>query len=213
MAGSHARCLWRCSLGHEWRAVVHSRTRGNGCPYCGNQRVLVGFNDLATTNPGLAAVALFDPTTVIGGTNKRLRWRCSEGHEWTVTGNSRANDGTGCPTCAKYGFRPENPGYTYLLSHPDMGAQQIGITNNPKDRVAKHQSRGWVALDVRGPMDGYLARNWETDILVWLRNRGIPQAPGTFDGYTKSWSDRDYQATSLAEIMYMIRDADSAEPQ
>ena len=28
--------------------------RGNGCPYCANRKVLVGFNDLATVQPLVA---------------------------------------------------------------------------------------------------------------------------------------------------------------
>lgn len=34
-AGSHDRCLWRCSSGHEWKTTVKNRTRGQtGCPTC-----------------------------------------------------------------------------------------------------------------------------------------------------------------------------------
>ena len=34
--GSHKKVWWRCSEGHEWRAVVFSRagTQHTGCPYC-----------------------------------------------------------------------------------------------------------------------------------------------------------------------------------
>jgi len=42
---------------------------------------------------------------------------------------------------------------------------QIGITNFPDDRLGTHKHLGWEVLEVRGPMDGLLARNWETSIL------------------------------------------------
>lgn len=32
--GSEAKPLWRCEMGHEWRATVASRVAGNGCPVC-----------------------------------------------------------------------------------------------------------------------------------------------------------------------------------
>ncbi|MFG1910032.1 zinc-ribbon domain-containing protein [Kribbella sp. NPDC048928] len=33
--GSHDRCRWQCSEGHEWEAVVKNRARnGAGCPHC-----------------------------------------------------------------------------------------------------------------------------------------------------------------------------------
>lgn len=31
---SHRKVWWRCSAGHEWRAMVANRTRGRGCPRC-----------------------------------------------------------------------------------------------------------------------------------------------------------------------------------
>jgi very-short-patch-repair endonuclease/DNA-directed RNA polymerase subunit RPC12/RpoP len=35
--GSGKYIWWLCFKGHEWRAVVHSRTRGSNCPKCFNQ--------------------------------------------------------------------------------------------------------------------------------------------------------------------------------
>ena len=47
--GSHKKVIWRCEKGHEWEAAVKSRTiNKTGCPYCSHNKVLVGFNDLAT---------------------------------------------------------------------------------------------------------------------------------------------------------------------
>ena len=68
---------WKCKLGHQWTVPVSGRTgRNRGCPICSNQKVLVGFNDLATINPELAAEADgWDPTTVSVGTNKKNNWK------------------------------------------------------------------------------------------------------------------------------------------
>lgn len=47
--GSHKKVIWKCKLGHEWIATVKSRTSNRtGCPYCSHNKVLAGFNDLAT---------------------------------------------------------------------------------------------------------------------------------------------------------------------
>ena len=32
--GSAKKVWWICSKGHEWDAIISSRTRGSGCPYC-----------------------------------------------------------------------------------------------------------------------------------------------------------------------------------
>ena len=50
--GSHKRVIWRCEKGHEWEAAIKSRTiNKTGCPYCSHNKVLAGFNDLATLLP------------------------------------------------------------------------------------------------------------------------------------------------------------------
>lgn len=103
-AGSGKKLLWVCSKGHEWEAVAGSRYRGDyGCPYCSNQKILIGFNDLATTNPGLAKEVSpnseIKATEVTSGSKKKLLWKCSNGHEWLATVGSRYN-GIGCPYCS-----------------------------------------------------------------------------------------------------------------
>lgn len=98
---------WQCSQGHDWRAKAADRRKGSGCPYCCNQKVLVGFNDLKTTNPGLATE--FHPTlngeltaeNVTARTSKRLWWQCAEGHEWAAYAYARAASGSKCPQCRK----------------------------------------------------------------------------------------------------------------
>ena len=53
---SDKKVWWICTEhAHSWRASVGSRnTNGNGCPYCAGQKVLKGFNDLASANKELA---------------------------------------------------------------------------------------------------------------------------------------------------------------
>lgn len=52
--GSIRKVWWTCASGHSWRASPDDRTsRPRGCPVCSGRIVLPGFNDLATTRPGL----------------------------------------------------------------------------------------------------------------------------------------------------------------
>ena len=51
---SNVKVWWLGQCGHEWQASTSHRYRGRGCPYCCNNAVLPGFNDLSTTNPNLA---------------------------------------------------------------------------------------------------------------------------------------------------------------
>ena len=51
--GSGKRVWWKCSVGHEWEAIIANRTLlGRGCPYCSGQRVTSDGNDLSSNNMG-----------------------------------------------------------------------------------------------------------------------------------------------------------------
>jgi hypothetical protein len=177
--------------------------------------VLFGFNDLVTTNPEVAAQAVnWDPTTVTAGSNIKFRWRCGEGHEWTATVNSRTgSQPTGCPTCAKTGYDPNEHGWLYFLHHEGWDLFQIGITNDPDRRTGQHKKLGWEVLEIRGPMDGLLAQDWETDLLRFLKRNGAKLGPievaGKFDGYSEAWTKDSFHMTSLKELMDKVRDFDA----
>ena len=54
--GNTKKVWWRCKKGHEWEAVISSRTAGRGCPYCNNEhstsfpeQVLLYYLSKATT--------------------------------------------------------------------------------------------------------------------------------------------------------------------
>lgn len=205
--GSNKKLEWVCRLGHRWIASPEQRTgkRKSGCPYCSNKKLLVGFNDLATRFPEIAAESDgWDPTAVISGHSKR-RWRCLKGHRWTAEISSRTSTGTGCPSCAKYGFSPDQDGYLYFLGHEYWQMLQIGITNNLNDRLSDHKQLGWEILEVRGPMDGLLAQSWETSILRMLKAKGADLAnseiAGKFDGYSEAWSKSKLSVESISELM------------
>ena len=54
--GSHKKVIWQDKYGHEWTAMVKSRAiSGTGCPYCSHNKILVGFNDLASQRPEIAS--------------------------------------------------------------------------------------------------------------------------------------------------------------
>ena len=110
LPSSHERVWWRCERGHCWQAVVFSRTKEKtaGCPYCAGRKVLPGFNDLATLKPKVAGEwyqalnAALRPEDVTLGSNKKVWWKCSDGHVWQAAIYSRTRKkGSGCPVCAQ----------------------------------------------------------------------------------------------------------------
>jgi len=103
-SGSGKKVWWKCSTGHEWKAAIYSRVRGNGCPYCAGKLATESIN-LSSIFPKLAKEwhpiknETLSPTKVRPQSNKKVWWKCSKGHEWEATINNRAN-GQGCPYCS-----------------------------------------------------------------------------------------------------------------
>ena len=99
-AFSHKVVVWKCSRGHQWDERLDQRARGRNCPFCANKRILVGENDLATTDPEIAAQAHgWDPTTLTRGSGKKREWFCADGHVY-VSAVSELVRGRGCGVCA-----------------------------------------------------------------------------------------------------------------
>lgn len=86
--GSHTPVWWRCENGHEWEAVVYTRTHGSGCPFCAGKKAQAGFNDLATQYPELARQWDYTknipvlPADVTTGSHRLVWWKCEKGHSW-----------------------------------------------------------------------------------------------------------------------------------
>ena len=124
---SHKKIIWKCKHGHEWEASVKSRTiNGTGCPYCSHNKVLAGFNDLASQYPDIAAewsdrnLPLL-PTMVTAFANSKVWWKCRDcGNEWYTLISTRSG-GSRCPYCSGYTLLK---GFNDLATtHPDLAAE------------------------------------------------------------------------------------------
>ncbi len=121
---SRDKAWWRCDKGHEWQAALSSRVYdGRGCPFCANQAVLSGENDLAAVKPETAKMwhplrnGSLSPAEVSSGSKKQVWWICDKGHEWQATVHS-VSSGTACPYCSG---RNAIPGETDLgTTHPEL---------------------------------------------------------------------------------------------
>lgn len=139
---------WQCDLGHEWRVSVNNRATGStGCPFCAGQRVLAGYNDLATLEPLLAAEWAQNnsrtPQDVTVKSGYKAAWLCASGHEWTASVASRAGRGRGCPFCA---------GQRVIAGENDLG------TLNPD--VASRWHPDLNASDPSAVMSGTRMKAW-----------------------------------------------------
>ena len=130
--GSNKRVWWHGTCGHEWEAPVKARVHGENCPYCAGKRILVGFNDLETIAPELAAEWSdrnegTSPKEVTAGSHRKVWWKGSCGHEWQASVKNRVN-GAGCPYCSS---RQVQKGENDLATvHPSL-AKEWSEKNHP----------------------------------------------------------------------------------
>lgn len=81
------------------------KIKGQGCPYCAGKKILIGFNDLQSQYPEIAAEwhptnnGDLKPTDVMSGSNKKVWWLGKCGHEWQAAISARCKSRQGCPLC------------------------------------------------------------------------------------------------------------------
>ncbi len=77
------------------------------CPYCSNQKLLPGFNDLATRYPELLKEWDFNknkikPNQIMPGAHKKVWWKCPFGHSYSsYPYNKIGINHSDCPICDK----------------------------------------------------------------------------------------------------------------
>ena len=123
--GSNERMWWRCRNGHEWPAPIYHRAMGSGCPYCSGNKA-ADDNNLAVENPALAKewhptengdLTAFDVTP---GSDRKVWWKCAQGHEWPAVIENRAIQGSGCSYCLGRRASKDN---NLALRFPELAAE------------------------------------------------------------------------------------------
>ena len=110
-----------CEKGHIWNTKPNSILNGEGCPYCSGKRVLLGFNDLATTRPDIAQL-LKDQTDgykYTKGSHKKVTFICPDcGFERDKAIKDVCQDGFICPRCGDGVSYPNKFGRAFLCQLP-----------------------------------------------------------------------------------------------
>lgn len=105
-AYANTKVWWICEKGHEWEALISTRSYGSQCPYCSGIKVLTGYNDLATTHPQFVKEwssrnGGLLPDSVNQRSTENVWWHCDAcGNEYRAVIKSRVQ-GVGCPVCAE----------------------------------------------------------------------------------------------------------------
>ena len=124
--GSNRKVWWRGKCGHDWFGSVKNHGKGHGCPYCSGNRVMPGFNDLASQYPKLLKEwspwnRQLKPYQISPKSNKKVWWTCSKcNYDWQARIADRT-DGHGCPCCAKGSLEPGINDFATL--YPELAAE------------------------------------------------------------------------------------------
>ena len=174
--GSGRRVWWQCGRGHRWQSAIVNRTQGHGCPYCANQKVQSGENDLASQFPFLAKQwhpvknEELLPSDVVAGSKRKVWWQCERGHEWQAAIGRRVA-GHGCPYCSN---QKVQKGENDLASQlPSLAKQWHPVKNKgllPSDVVVGSQRKVWWLCDK--------AHEWQAAINSRVRGNGCPYCSG-----------------------------------
>lgn len=108
--GSNKKVWWHCKQGHEWEARIADRICGNDCPYCSNQKVLKGFNDIGTSHTHYVKyfVNVEDAYTHTHSSGKKVELKCPDcGHTKTMSIGTLTRYGFGCVICSDGVSYPE----------------------------------------------------------------------------------------------------------
>ena len=87
-SGSNKKVWWTCGESQgEWKASPNERVNQTKTPFIQGKKIKVGFNDLATTHPEIAAQwhptknGELTPEMVTSGSHKRVWWTCPISHK------------------------------------------------------------------------------------------------------------------------------------
>ena len=170
-AQSNKRVWWKCKNGHEWQATIYSRSQGTSCPYCSGNKAIIGENDLETKYPEIAKEWNLEknspliPSLFLPMSNKKVWWKCKNGHEWQAVIANRIK-GIGCPYCsgrlAISGETDLVTVYPWILRYWDDEKNNV----DPRTLTSKTEKEIWWKCEK--------GHSWKNKVSNQQRNKGCP---------------------------------------
>lgn len=218
--GTNVQIWWKCDKGHSLKSNINKLCNGISCIYCLNQRLLVGFNDLATVRPDLSKQwdcnkNILKPEQVLVSSKKKYHWICDKGHSFYMSPSSRHYTKHGlCGTCYYVGgFRNDSAGILYFIENKTYKSYKVGITNVTSNRLEKFEENGWKIIYTYHSENGKMIRNTETKLLRWIRkDLMLPQylsksEMGIMEGQTETFSSGIKESIIISKIKELTSDS------
>lgn len=145
--GSEYRAWWLCPNGHDYQAMVYSRSQGQRCTYCFGRNVCFE-RSLSGEYPEIAATwhptknGDLRPDEVFPTSLDKVWWLCAKGHEFRRTPAARIKFKE-CQYCSGRKLAPDN---SLAVLYPDLAQEWHPTKNNGKTAAhvrAKSSEEGW----------------------------------------------------------------------
>tara|TARA_R110000851_G_scaffold196748_2_gene347774 strand:+ start:1033 stop:2163 length:1131 start_codon:yes stop_codon:yes gene_type:complete len=191
---------------HTWRANTKHSLNGIGCNKCGGDTTALK-NKTITTESVLVEFRQTHGDKYNYSKVEYNKWEdkltiiCPHHGEFQQRYKDHKKAIYGCPSCAKYGFKPYNPAYLYVLTSKDKC--KVGITNNNVEtRIQQINTSGKKEFTLHDKYYFHIgeeARRVETMI---LRESGL-----LFGDYIKySGSTEVTELSNLPLVLEIIED-------
>lgn len=177
---THIYVWWKCSKNHSWSSKIWNRLNLSNCPYCGNQKLLKGYNDFKTRYPEIAKTWSskneISCDSFISNVYTRYYWDCALGHSYLTTTKHRVR-GQNCSYCSNRQI---------LVGYNDLGTKQPDLVlewspNNQKSFTEftefSNDRALWICKDCN--------HEWDTIIANRTRGSGCPKCSKLFSAQEK----------------------------
>lgn len=129
--GSTRLYWWDCPEGHPYEQRQSLLLKSGGCPYCSNQKLLSGFNDLETRRPKLLEMWDYEkndfaPSELMGHSKVKVHWKCKKGHTWLWAPRNMKD---GCKYCSNHTVWPSDNDLEAM--RPDIAREWDHEKNHP----------------------------------------------------------------------------------
>lgn len=143
--GTDKKYWWICPECHNsYEASPNIRaSQDTGCPYCAGRKVLIGFNDLLTKRPDIAAEWNYEkngqllPSMFTEKSGRQVWWKCEKGHEWKCDIAQRTTGkGTRCPQCQS-GLSTSFPELAIFFYIKKKYSDAVNRFKNPEKNISE----------------------------------------------------------------------------
>jgi hypothetical protein len=179
IAGGRSKYWWSCSLGHEWETTIRKRIDGHGCTVCAGQKVVIGFNDLASQEPAIAGEwhptknGDLTPDAVMVRSTYAAWWQCKNGHEWETKISNRTLQNNGCNECKKTTRSSVEKELNLTITHPELAMQWHPVKNGmitPHHVTKGSHKKVWWSGECR--------HEWEAQVYARAEGNNCPVCAG-----------------------------------